>query len=105
MSRPACTTCLELWPVHGHAGPVGATPPAQIFFITSSLDALLQVSVELVEPTGRSIRQGRPQPLELQMILPRQNPEELKGASMQRAGHTCHCWTGRGVDARLATYP
>lgn len=46
----ACNTCLKLWPVHGHAWPMGAAPPAQVFLITGCLDALMQVSVEFMEP-------------------------------------------------------
>lgn len=34
-----------------------AAPPAEIFLIASSLNALLQVSVELMEPTRHSIRE------------------------------------------------
>lgn len=98
-SYPASNTCLKLWPVHGHARPMCATPPAQIFFITGSLNALLQVSMEFMEPMRHPVRQGRPKPLELQVMQPNHNPEDIRGASIQCAGHTCHYWRGQGVDA------
>lgn len=50
--QPAWNTDLELRPVHGHAWPVGAAPPVQILFITGCLDALMQVSVEFMEPVA-----------------------------------------------------
>ena len=53
---------LKLWPVHGHARPVGAAPPAQVLLVTGCLDTLMQVSMELVEPVARgtTLKLGNP---------------------------------------------
>lgn len=73
-----------------------AAPPAQVFFIAGILDTPLQVSMELMEPMRtQSDREGQGP---LQVMKP--NPEEVREASIQCAGHTCHYWRGRGVDAR-----
>lgn len=51
--QPARNRYLKLGPVHGHARPMGASPPAQVLLVAGCLDALMQVSVEFVEPVPR----------------------------------------------------
>lgn len=94
--HPASNTCLKLWPVHGHAGPVRAAPPAQIFLRTGCLDALVQVPMELLEPMRpQSGKEGRPKPRTSSQAA---HPEPRRGrGSLRRVGHTCHYWRGRGV--------
>ena len=54
LPAPACQEQVpQTGPVHGHARPMGAAPPAQVLLVAGCLDAPMQVSVEFVEPVSR----------------------------------------------------
>lgn len=60
--QPARNTYLKLGPVHGHARPMGAAPPAQVLLAAGCLDALMQGlgGVRGTCAPGISLRPGSP---------------------------------------------